>query len=132
MKQKKIKNTTKKQVTLEGMMTFGLLETGLHTADFMCSEDVEMEAFIAKCKVQGMRDGNVYVTELPKRKRNKPMFRDDNSSLSLGRNGRYYFVFSMSQELVDELPKELVRQASDIAQKVLRELIQGSRFKVND
>ena len=123
MKQKKIKNTTKKQVTLEGMMTFGLLETGLHTADFECCEDVEMEAFIAKCKVQGMRDGNIYMTELPKRMRNKPLFRDDNSSLSLGRNGRYYFVFSMSQELVDELPKELVRQASDIAQKVLRELI---------
>jgi hypothetical protein len=123
MKQKKIKNTTKKQVTLEGMMTFGLLETGLHTADFMCCEDVEMEAFIAKCKVQGMRDGNIYMTELPKRMRNKPLFRDDNSSLSLGRNGRYYFVFSMPQEQVDELPKELVRQASDIAQKVLRELI---------
>lgn len=113
-------------------MTFGMLETGLHTADFMCCEDVEMEAFIAKCKVQGMRDGNIYMTEMPKRMRNKPLFRDDNSSLSLGRNGRYYFVFSMSQEQVDELPKELVRQASDIAQKVLRELIQGSRFKVND
>ena len=108
---------------LDGLMTIGILENGLRTADFMCCEDVEMEAFIAKCKVQGMRDGNIYMTELPKRMRNKPLFRDDNSSLSLGRNGRYYFVFSMPQEQVDELPKELVRQASDIAQKVLRELI---------
>ena len=119
----KIIITTERQVTLDGLMTIGILENGLRTADFMCCEDVEMEAFIAKCKVQGMRDGNIYMTELPKRMRNKPLFRDDNSSLSLGRNGRYYFVFSMPQEQVDELPKELVRQASDIAQKVLRELI---------
>ena len=120
---KKIIITTERQVMLDGLMTLGILENGLRTADFTCCEDVEMEAFIAKCKVQGMRDGNIYMTELPKRMRNKPLFRDDNSSLSLGRNGRYYFVFSMPQEQVDELPKELVRQASDIAQKVLRELI---------
>ena len=126
MKQKKIKNTTKRQVTLEGMMTFGMLETGLHTADFMCCEDVEMEAFIAKCKVQGMRDGNIYMTELPKRMRNKPLFRDDNSSLSLGRNGRYYFYFSLDEDRIGELPEQLVRQASAIAQKVIRELVHNS------
>ena len=103
-------------------MSFSKLETGLHALAFMCLEDVEMEAFMAKCKVQQMRDGNVYVTELPKRKRNRPLFRDDNSSLSLGRNGRYYFVFSLPEQLVDELPKELVRQASAIAQKVLKKL----------
>ena len=122
MKQKKIKNTTKKQVTLEGMMTFGLLETGLHTADFMCSEDVEMEAFIAKCKVQGMRDGNVYVTELPKRVRNKPMFREDNMSLSVGRDGIVYVTFRLPVEEMAKLPEKLTHQASLIAQKVLRSL----------
>lgn len=116
------KKTIERVMTLEGMMSFSKLETGLHALDFMCLEDVEMETFMAKCKVQQMRDGNVYVTELPRRKRNRPLFRDDNSSLSLGRNGRYYFVFSLPEQLVDELPKELVRQASAIAQKVLKKL----------
>jgi hypothetical protein len=118
-----IKKNSKREVTLEGMMTFGMLENGLRIADFECCEDVEMETFITKCKVQGMRDGNVYMTELPKRYRNKPLFRDDNSSLSLGRDGKYYFVFTLPERLVAELPEQLVRQASAIAQKVIRELI---------
>ena len=120
---KKVIISTKKQVTLEGLMNLGKLNNGLHTMDFMSMEDVDMEAFIGRCKVQLMRDGNMYITELPKRERNKPIYRDDNSSLSLGRNGRYYFVFSLPEELVDELPKELVRQASAIAQKVMKQLI---------
>ena len=115
--------TNKRMVTLDGMMTFGQLENGLRIADFECCEDVQMEAYIAKCKVQRMRDGNVYITELPKRIRNKPMFRDDCCSLTLGHDGRFYFVFSMPEELVDELPQELVRQAGAIAQKVIRELL---------
>lgn len=104
-------------------MTFGELNNGLHTADFMCGEDVELEAYAAKCKVQVMRDGNVYVTELPKRVRNKAIFRDDNCSLSLGRDGKFYFVFTLPEELVDELPEQLVSQAGAIAQKVLRNII---------
>ena len=108
------------------MMTFGMLENGLRTADFNCCEDVEMEAFIANFKVQGMRDGNVYMTELPKRIRNKPLFRDDNSSLSLGRDGRFYFYFSLPEEMVEQLPEQLVRQAGAIAQKVIRELVHHS------
>ena len=104
-------------------MTFGMLENGLRTADFNCCEDVVMEAFVANFKVQGMRDGNVYLTELPKRIRNKPIFRDDNSSLSLGRDGRYYFYFSLPKEMIEQLPEQLVRQAGAIAQKVLKQLI---------
>ena len=115
--------TTERQVMLEGMMTFGLLENGLHTADFMCCEDAEMEPFTGNCKVQMMRDGNVYLTELPKRIKNKALFRDDNSSLSHGRDGRYYFYFSLDENELKHLPEKLVRQASAIAQKVLRELI---------
>ena len=59
------KNSRKKinsQETLEGMMTFGMSENGLHTADFECCEDAVMEDFTAKCKVQLMRDGNMYIT----------------------------------------------------------------------
>ena len=104
-------------------MTFGKLDNGLRTADFVCCEEVTSEPFTAVCKVQAMRDGNVYVTEMPRRVRNKALFRDDNCSLSRGQNGRYYFVFSIDENQLDQLPLRLVRQAGNIAQKVLKEVI---------
>jgi hypothetical protein len=70
-----------------------------------------------------MRDGNVYMQQKPKRIKNKALFRDDNASLSKGRDGKYYFCFSMDEDRIGELPEQLVRQASAIAQKVIRELI---------
>ena len=123
MKKNNIKKSLERQVTLDGMMTFGKLETGLRTLDFECCEDAEMEAFEGDFHVQAMRDGNVYITEKKKRVRNRAIFRDDNSSFSLGQDDRYYFYFSLPKELIDELPKELVRQASVIAGKVLREIL---------
>ena len=104
-------------------MTIGMLENGLKTADFMCCEDVEMEAFSGDFKVEGKRDGNVYMTEKPKRIRNKALFRDDNASLSQGQDKRWYFYFSLDEDQLEQLPEKLVRQAGVIAQKVLRELI---------
>ena len=115
-----------KQVMVEGLMVLGKLTTELRTLDFECCEDMEMEPFEGIFKVQGMRDGNLYMTEKPKRIRNKALFRDDNSSLSLGQNGRYYFVFSMSEERVLELPQQLVRQAKAIANKFLK--VKGHRL----
>ena len=120
MKKNVINRTNESDVTLNGMMTFGECENGLRYADFECCEDVEMEPFVGNCKVQIMRDGNVYITERPKRIRNQALFRDDNCSLSLGQNGKFYFVFSMPSEQLDELPGQLVRQASVIAGKFLR------------
>jgi len=122
MANRKQNKKNEKEITLDGLMTIGRVENMIH-AEFMCCEDVRMDAAVTNCKVQVMRDGNVYITELPKRVKNKPMFRDDNCSLSLGRDGRYYFVFSLPEKLVDELPKQLVRQASAIAQKVMKNLI---------
>ena len=119
----KIYISSERQVSLDGLMTIGMLENGLITADFMCCEDVEMEAFSGTFKVQGMRDGNVYMTEKPKRQKNKPIFRDDNCSFSHGKDGKYYFYFSLDEERIGELPEQLVRQASVIAQKIIRELI---------
>ena len=112
--------TNESEMTLNGMMTFGECENGLRFADFECCEDVEMEPFVGDCKVQVMRDGNVYITERPKRIRNRALLRDDNSSLSLGQNGRFYFVFSMPAAELDKLPAQLVRQASAIAGKFMR------------
>ena len=129
--EKKQTNNNKRQVTIDGFMTFGELENGLRTADFQCCEDVEMDAFSGTFKVQAMRDGNVYLTERPKRVRNKALFRDDNASLSQGQDKRWYFYFSLDENQLEQLPEKLVRQASAIAQKVLRELVQDSRLKVN-
>ena len=120
---KKISISAEKQVMLEGLLTLGMLENGLRSADFMCCEDVELDAFSGTFKVQGMRDGNVYMTQMPKRVRNKAIFRDDNASLSQGQDKRWYFYFSLDENRIGELPELLVRQASAIAQKVLRELI---------
>jgi hypothetical protein len=122
-KMEKIIITTKRQVCLNGQMTIGMLEDGRHTADFMCCEEVQMQAFTGLFKVQGMRDGNMYLTEKPRRKRNKPLFREDNSSLSLGRDGRWYFSFSLSDDQLELLPERLVHQASAIAKKVLLQLL---------
>ena len=119
------KNAIEKTTTLDGMMTFGKLDDGLNALDFSSFEAVEMEPFTATCKVQAMRDGNVYITEKPKRVRNKPLFREDNSSLTLGRDGNYYFVFKLPEELVEELPDALVQQSLAIAQKVQRGIIGG-------
>ena len=111
-----VENTT----TLDGMMTFGKMDNGLNALDFSSFEAVELEPFTATCKVQAMRDGNVYITEKPKRVRNKPLFREDNSSLTLGRDGKYYFVFTMPKTQLELLPDRLVHQALAIAQKVER------------
>ena len=127
---KKIIITTEKQVTLDGMMTIGMLETGQRTLDFECCEDVIAEAFRGHFLVQGMRDGNVYMTQKPKRVRNKALFRDDNASLSQGRDGKYYFYFSLDENQLEQLPEKLVRQASAIAQKVIRELIKGRGYRL--
>ena len=127
---KKIIISTERQVTLDGMMTIGMLENGRKTADFQCCEDIEMETFSGTFKVQGMRDGNVYLTECPKRVRNKAIFRDDNASLSQGQDKRWYFYFSLDEDQLELLPEKLVRQASAIAQKVIRELIKGRGYRL--
>ena len=126
----KIIITTERQVMLDGLMTLGLLENGLRTADFTCCEDVELDAFSGTFKVQGMRDGNVYLTECPKRIRNKAIFRDDNASLSQGQDKRWYFYFSLDENQLEQLPEKLVHQASAIAQKVIRELIKGRGYRL--
>ncbi len=127
---KKIFISTERQVSLDGLMTIGMLENGLITADFMSCEDVEMEKFSGIFKVQGMHDGNVYMTQRPKRIRNKAIFRDDNASLSQGQDKRWYFYFSLDENQLEQLPEKLVHQASAIAQKVIRELIKGRGYRL--
>ncbi len=112
-------------VTAKGLMVFGQSEKGLHTADFECCDDIQVEPYTGNFKLQIMRDGNVYATERPKRVKNTPIFREDNSSLSLGKDGRYYFVFSLPEDRVNELPEQLLRQARAIARKAMSLMING-------
>jgi hypothetical protein len=126
----KIIISTERQVTLDGMMTIDMLENELIIADFMCCEDVEMQTFSGTFKVEGKRDGNVYMTQQPKRRRNKAIFRDDNASLSQGQDKRWYFYFSLDENQLEQLPEKLVHQASAIAQKVIRELIKGRGYRL--
>ena len=97
----------------------------MHTADFECCDDIQVEPYTGNFKLQIMRDGNVYATERPKRVKNTPIFREDNSSLSLGKDGRYYFVFSLPEDRVNELPEQLLRQARAIARKAMSLMING-------
>ncbi len=116
--------TQQREITLDGMMTFGKLGTGLRIADFECCEDVQIEAFVGRFKVQGMHDGNVYLVELPKRIRNRrPLFRQTNSSLSLGRDGYYYVRFRLPESEVTALPRLLVDETSAIAGWVMKEVL---------
>ena len=111
-------------MTVDGMMTFGKLENGLHTADFQNYEgDEGIEPFCGKCKVQTMRGGNVYIEELskPKKRDNDAgqyRHRQDNSTLTLGVNEMYYFEFWLPKRRVKELPQLLVHQANEAAAKI--------------
>ena len=118
-----MRKSVKKQNTeiitmLNGTMTYGIVNDNQHILDFMSIEHAEIEPYIATCKVQAMRGGNVYITQKPPRKHNTPLFREDNSSLTLGRDGKYHFIFTLPQEQEAELPDRLVHQALAIAQKV--------------
>ena len=126
----KIRISTERQVMLDGYLTLGLLENELRMADFTCCEDVEMQSFSGIFKVEVQRDGNVYMTEKPKRIRNKAIFRDDNATLSQGQDRRWYFYFSLDEDQLPLLPEKLVSQASTIAQKVIRELINGRGYRL--
>ena len=110
-------------------MSFDKTDSGLNVLEFMATELVEVPASISTCKVQVMRDGNVYITEKPKRVRNSPIFREDNCTFSLGHDDRYYFVFTMEKGQVKQLPDRLVHQALAIAQKVERTILNSKGRK---
>lgn len=112
-------DSKKREITLDGFITIGKLEDGRTIGEFLNCEDARIKPFSGNFRVQGSSRGNIYMVEKPKRVKNTPIFRDDNSSLSKGKNGRYYFVFSLEEERIEELPEELVRQAVAIAEKFI-------------
>ena len=118
MKKKTIAFTEEKSLNLDGFVTIEKTEMGLHNIDFQCCEDVEIESVHADFRIQLMHDGNIYMQEKPKRIRNTPLFREDHSSLSIGRDDIYYFTFRLPKQEAETLPKMLVREAQKIAKKL--------------
>ena len=118
IKKNSYKKITNKDVNYEALVNLGELKNGLRIANIVSCEDVEVEGFIGRCKVQLLHDGHIQIVQLPKRLRNKPIFRDDNCTFTLGKDGRYYFVFTMPEQLIFEIPGQLRRQAGAIAAKI--------------
>ena len=124
--QKMKKNNNQKQVKpvmVDGVMTIGKDNKDLRFMDFQSYDDYDAEEFKGKYRVDSKHDGNIYMREIPKRKRNCPIFKDDNCSLSLGKNGIYYFRFQLPEEMAGELPGRLTRQSAAIAQKFIRKVL---------
>lgn len=110
---------------LGGVMTYGYDDKGRAIADFQnCETGVMVEPFTAQCKVQRCRDGNLYVTRLPKRIRNRPLFRQDHSSVSKGRDSKYYFVMVMDEADAQQMPDALIQEAREAATKLRKYLSQ--------
>ncbi len=116
-------------VTLDGLMTYGKLENGRRIGDFQSAEKATLEPFSGKCRVQVMRNGNAYFTELKKRFRNKPLFKQDHSTLSLGKNKFYYYVLTLAEDEVEKLPSVLQQESREAALKVATMIMEkgGSR-----
>ena len=121
------KKKNQREVTLDGMMTIGKSSNNLYHADFQCCEDVEIESFVGRFKVQGMHDGNVYMEELPKRVRNKPLFRLDNSSFSLGHDGWYYYLFRLPESELKALPELLMKDVREAVAKIIRMYLNSNK-----
>ena len=124
---KKTKKKNQREVTLDGMMTIGKSSNDLFQADFQCLEDVEVESFIGRFKVQCMHNGDVYMEELPKRVKNKPLFRLDNSSFSLGRDGWYYYLFRLPESELKALPELLMKDVREAVAKIIRMYLNGKK-----
>ena len=97
---KAIRMNTKRMVTLDGMMTYSKLLDGLIVADFKNYDpEVEVEPVAGKFKGRLMHDGN-------------------HSSVSIGRNGKGYFVMVVDEAELDAFPQILVREANEAAAKM--------------
>ena len=124
MKKNIEKQTELKPISVDGMLTIVKDEQGLNLMDFDGYDDFDAREISGLYKVKGSFDSKLIMEEKPKRNRsNKPLFKDDNCSLSLGKNGIYYFRFQLPEEMAGELPGRLTRQSAAIAQKFIRKVL---------
>ena len=107
-------NKKKQQMTVDGMMTFDRLQNGLHTADFVSTEYLEMEPFAGDFRVQVMSNGSVTMVQKPRRIRRGPLRRGNRWSISVTRDGLLLIGW--------RLPVTDIRHASKIFKKDAREI----------
>ena len=119
---KKNQKKVSRDVIVDGMMSFGKLDNNLNQASFMPCEHVEVDPYIGRFKVQLLRNGYLYLEQLAKRIRNHPLFRLTHSSLSFGRNAKYYYVLSAPESEAEHIPEWLEQEAHEAAEK-LREMM---------
>ena len=100
-------------ISVDGFMTYGEWENGQRFADFGSCEEVRMEPFCMNAKVQVMRDGNMYVSQLPKRIRRKPVLKLPHGSLSFGEDGMDRFIFVLPKEQRGEFVKLLGKEVQE-------------------
>ena len=122
MTKKKDLKKVSRDVTVDGLMTFGKLDNKLNQASFVPCEDVEVEPNIGRFKVQILRNGYVYLEQLAKRIRNSPLFRLAHSSFSYGRNAVYYYNFYVPDSEAERLPDLLEQEAHEAAERVRKML----------
>ena len=122
MTQKKNLKKISRDVTVDGLMTFGKLDNGLNQASFAPCEHVEITPYIGRFKVQLLNNGYLHLVQLAKRIRNSPLFRLAHSSFSYGRNAVYYFQFYVPDSELEHIPDLLEQEAHEAAERV-REML---------
>jgi hypothetical protein len=119
-------------INVDGMMTFGRTDNGRNVLDFKATEHVEVPAFKAPCFVQGMHNGDVYITETTASthgKRNPHVFigkyitvtRRDDGSLRLNFRpvtmGADFNIYRYATGVFSELIRALIGLVGKEAQK---------------
>ena len=59
-----MKNSIKKEMTNECLMTLAELKNGLHMIDIVCLDDIDIQPFTGKFLVQVQHDGHVQMNEI--------------------------------------------------------------------
>ena len=122
MTKKKNLKKVSRDVTVDGLMTFGKLDNNLNQASFAPCEHVEVEPYIGRFKVQLLNNGYLHLVQLAKRIRNSPLFRLAHSSFSYGKNAVYYYNFYIPDSEAERLPDLLEQEAHEAAERV-REML---------
>ena len=98
------------------MMSFDKLKNGLHIADFVNTEHVEIEPFAGDFKVQCLSNGCVTMVQKPKRIRRCPIRRGDRWSITLTRDGVILLNWRLPDSDIELAPKILKKDAREMAE----------------
>jgi len=98
------------------MMSFDKLKNGLHIADFVSTEYVEIEPFAGDFRVQAQRNGSVTMVQKPRKIRRGPIRRGDRWSISLTKDGFILINWRCPDADIVCAPKLLKKDAREIAE----------------